>query len=336
VSESLAYRPAPSGACQVYAVCFDFDAKTDVVVPLSEALSALAQGTFVWMDLLAADPVEARDILNKLQLLDPEVIDDILNREPSTQHARYERYLHGVVSACVVTDGGFGLERVDWIISEKLYLTVHRSEVAFITRVKRQYHADFVRFAKTPSFLLYEIWDQLLESYLQVQKVMEARVEALAELLSSGDVTDEVFSRTAALGADLLHFRKVVLPARAVLADLSTRRSHLLSEATQAFLGNMVGTVEHVLQDVLVDRDILSEALNLHMSLMGHRTNQVMRRLTVVSLLFLPLSFLAGVYGMNFSVLPELEWRYGYPYFWGMAVILVLGILFLLKKGRML
>jgi magnesium transporter len=205
-----------------------------------------------------------------------------------------------------------------------------------LNRVKRQYHADFVRFAKTPSFLLYEIWDQLLESYLQVQKVMEQRVEALADQLSSGSVSEDVFSRTAALGADLLHFRKVVLPARAVLADLATRRSHLLSEATQAFLGNMVGTVEHVLQDVLVDRDILSEALNLHVSLMGHRTNQVMRRLTAVSIIFLPLSFLAGVYGMNFRVLPELDWQFGYGYFWLLAAGTVVGILALLKKGDML
>lgn len=317
-------------------MCFDFGAKTDVVVPLAEALVALREGAFVWVDLLATDVSEARAILSSFGLLDPEVIDDMLTREPSTQHGRYERYLHGVVSACVVTDRGFELERVDYIVSESLYLTVHRTEVAFLNRVRRQYHADFVRFAKTPSFLLYEIWDQLLESYLQVQKVMEQRVETLADLLSSGDVSDEVFSRTAALGADLLHFRKVVLPARAVLTDLSIRRSHLLSEATQGFLGNMVGTVEHVLQDVLVDRDILSEALNLHMSLMGHRTNQVMRRLTVVSLLFLPLSFLAGVYGMNFRVLPELDWHYGYAYFWALAVVAVLGILFLLKRGKML
>jgi len=336
VPDSLAYHPATPGACQVYAVCFDFDAKIDAIVPLSEALGAIERGTFVWVDLLATDLAEARKILTSLGLLDPEVIDDMLGREPSTQHGRYERYLHGVVSACLVTERGFELERVDYVVSEKLYLTVHRTEVGFLNRVKRQYHADFVRFAKTPSFLLYEIWDQLLESYLQVQKVMEQRVEALADQLSSGAVSEEVFSRTAALGADLLHFRKVVLPARAVLADLATRRSHLLSEATQGFLGNMVGTVEHVLQDVLVDRDILSEALNLHVSLMGHRTNQVMRRLTAVSILFLPLSFLAGVYGMNFRVLPELDWQFGYGYFWLLAVGTVVGILVLLKKGDML
>lgn len=336
MSDSLAYHPAPPGTCEIYAVTFDFEKKHDRVVSLEEARSLAAAGRFVWIDILAVEEGEARRILGSFDLIDREVIDDILTREPATQHARFDRYLHGVVSACLVTAHGFELERVDYVVSEHLYLTVHRTGVGFLNRVKRQYHADFVRFAKTPSFLLYEIWDQLLESYLQVQKLMEQRVEELALALSSGAVSDEIFARTASLGSDLLHFRKVVLPARMVLADLSTRRSHLLSEATQAFLGNMVGTVEHVLQDVLVDRDILSEALNLHMSLMGHRTNQVMRRLTIVSIVFLPLSFLAGVYGMNFRVLPELDWQYGYVYFWGIAILAVLGILGLLKKGHML
>lgn len=327
---------ALSGGCRVFAVCFDFEAKHDQIVPFADALAAIRRGTFAWVDLLVRDKKEAREILQSFELIDLEVIDDILTREPSTQHGRYERYLHGVVSACVVTPQGFELERVDYIVSENVYITVRRADVGFLRRVKQSYRADFIRFAKTPSFLLYEIWDQLLESYLHVQKEMEARVESLATQLSSGDVTDDVFAKTAALGADLLHFRKIVLPARAVLADLSTRRSHLLSEATQAFLGNMVGTIEHVLQDVLVDRDILSEALNLNMSLMGHRTNQVMRRLTAVSIVFMPLSFLAGVYGMNFHSLPELSWEYGYAYFWLIAAAAVALILFLLKKSKML
>lgn len=320
----------------MFAVCFDFAEKRDTVVGLAGAQEAIAVGTFVWVDLLASDKKEAREILTSFGLIDLEVIDDILTREPATQHGRYERYLHGVISACVVTKQGFELERVDYIVSENLYITVRRADVGFLRRVKQGYRADFIRFAKTPSFLLYEIWDQLLESYLHAQKEMEVRVEELATQLSSGDVSDDVFTKTASLGSDLLHFRKIVLPARAVLTDLSTRRSHLLSEATQAFLGNMVGTIEHVLQDVLVDRDILSEALNLNVSLTGHRTNQVMRRLTAVSIVFMPLSFLAGVYGMNFQVLPELSWDYGYAYFWLIAVGAVVVILFLLKKSKML
>jgi magnesium transporter len=165
---------------------------------------------------------------------------------------------------------------------------------------------------------------------------MGDRVERLQEELRGDDVDDGVFARVSQLGADLLHFRKVLLPTRATLADLSTRRSLVLGEVTQRFLANMVGSVDHLLQDMLVDRDILSESMNLYMSLVSHRTNQVMKKLTAVSVVFLPLTFLVGVYGMNFEILPELRWRFGYAYFWALVAAVVGGLLLLLRRSRLL
>jgi magnesium transporter len=98
----------------------------------------------------------------------------------------------------------------------------------------------------------------------------------------------------------------------------------------------MVGTVERVLQDVLVDRDILSNSLNNYMSLVAHKTNQVMSKLTVVSIIFLPLTFLCGVYGMNFDIIPELKWEHGYAAFWGAAGVIVIGLLYLMRRNKLL
>jgi magnesium transporter len=212
---------------------------------------------------------------------------------------------------------------------------MHRGQPVFLEGVRRSYKRDFVRFARSPSFLVYELWDHLVENYLAVQKKFEERVERLQAALI-GDIKPDVFHHVSDLGADLLHLRKVVLPARAVLGELSSRKSAFISEATQPFLANMVGTVERVLQDLLVDRDILAESLSLHMSLISHRTNETMKRLTVVSVIFLPLTFVCGVYGMNFVVLPELQWRYGYAFFWAIVAGIVGGLLYLLKRARMI
>jgi magnesium transporter len=164
---------------------------------------------------------------------------------------------------------------------------------------------------------------------------MEERVEELQNELRTDQVGDAVFARLSALGAELLHFRKVLLPARAVLSDLATGRSLFVSTVTQPFLANLAGKFEHVLQDLLVDRDILSESLNLYMSIVSHRTNEVMKRLTVVSVVFLPLTFICGVYGMNFETLPELRWPHGYAFFWGLVALVVVGLLTLLRRARL-
>jgi magnesium transporter len=323
-------------ACTLAVVAFDFAKKTESSLALAEVKAAMAAGQFVWLDCSATDRDEARELLSGIGLFSEEILHAALHSEPATQHARYDDYLHLVVSGCRPRGTGFDLERVDVVIGERFLATVHRGPVQFLTAVRRDYKNDFLRFAKSPSFLIYELWDHLVENYLAVQKLMEERVEELQNELRGSRVDDQVFTRISELGADLLHFRKILLPARAVLTDLATRKSLFVSEATQHFLANIVGTVEHVLQDLLVDREILSESLNLYMSIVSHRTNQVMKRLTVVSVIFLPLTFLVGVYGMNFEFLPELKWRYGYAYFWATVLLVVTALLALMRRARIL
>jgi magnesium transporter len=314
----------------------DFETKQEGVGTVAGVKPAIAQGRFVWIDLDVGDAHEARRLLSELGLVEEEVIEMALREEPSTQYARYDRYLHLIVAGVRQRGAEMDLERVSVVLAERFLITCHRGPVQFLNAVRRDYRSDFVRFAKSPSFLMYEIWDHLIDNYLSMQKLMGERVEHLQSELHSGNVDDAVFPRVSQMGADLLHFRKILLPTRAVLTDLSTRRSLFVSEATQSFLANMVGTVDHVLQDMLVDRDILAQSLDLYMSVVTHRTNQIMKRLTVVSVVFLPLTFLVGVYGMNFDVLPELRWRYGYIYFWGLAVGIVLLILHLMRRLKLL
>jgi magnesium transporter len=322
--------------CQLQIVEFDFATKREASIGLSEVMPAIEAGRFIWLDLEARDASEARKLLGGLRLVSDDIVEDALTSEAATRHARYDDCLHVVVSGCHQRGDHFDLERVDIVLSQRFLLTLHKGSVAFLKAVRRDYKQDFQRFAKSPSFLVYELWDHLLDNYLAVQKQMEERVEQLQNELRAPSVDDRVFSRISELGADLLHFRKILLPARAVLTDLSTRRTIFISDITQAFLHNMVGTVEHVLQDLLVDRDILSESLNLYMSLVSHRTNEVMKRLTVVSVVFLPLTFLCGVYGMNFENLPELRWSHGYQLFWLAVAAIVVTLLGLMRRARLI
>ncbi|MBK7584244.1 MAG: magnesium transporter CorA family protein [Myxococcales bacterium] len=329
----MSEEPAAGSTTRV--VAFDFEKKVERFLQLSEVRGAIEAGQYVWIDVDIGDADATRTALAELGLFNEEIVEDALTREPATQTARYDGYLHLVISGCRLVGRHFDLERVDCIISDRFLFTLHRGAVVFLEALKKDYSHDFIAFAKSPSFLVYEIWDHLTDNYLAVQKRFEERVEKLQNELMK-EVDDRVFASVSELGADLLHFRKVVMPARAVLTDLSTRKSLYISEATQPFLANMVGTLERVLQDLLVDRDVLSNSLNLYMSLVQHRTNEVMKKLTVVSVIFLPLTFLCGVYGMNFDHLPELKWQYGYAMFWGMVFGIVLLIALVSRRAKLL
>ncbi len=330
---------ADGGDPLVVIVSFDFKAKALKTVGVGELVAEMEAGRFCWVDVDVANVDAARKMLTDLALCSAEIVEDSLTRDPATQIARYDDYIHLVLSGCRLVDGPtghkFDLERVDAIMGEMFLLTLHRGQPVFLEAVRKAYRADFLRFAQSPSFLLYELWDHLIDNYLNVHKAFEERVEAVQRSLT-GDVDESVFGVASELGSDLLHLRKIVLPARAVLTDLSTRKSPFVSEATQPFLGNMVGTCERVLQDVLVDRDILSGALNNYMTMVSHQTGKVMNRLTVVSVIFLPLTFLCGIWGMNFEVMPELHWEYGYLVFWGAVLGIGGGLAWLMRKSRLL
>jgi magnesium transporter len=316
-------------------VALDFKTKQHTKCTVETFRGEMEAGKFVWLDVDISRSEEARKLVASLNLIAPEIVEDAMSREPATQIARYDDYIHLVLSGCRLSGHKFDLERVDAMMGENFLLTLHKGQPVFLEAVRKSYITDFVRFAQSPSFLLYELWDHLIDNYLNVHKKFEDRVEAIQSQLT-GEVRDVIFGEASELGSDLLHLRKVVLPARAVLTDLSTRKSPFVSEATQPYLANMVGTIERVLQDVLVDRDILSNSLNNYMSLVAHRTNQVMSKLTVVSIIFLPLTFLCGVYGMNFDIIPELHWTHGYVFFWSTAAIMVVGLLWLMRRNKLL
>lgn len=335
--------------CPIRVVVMDFATKTVGEIPRQDIQAALDAGKFVWIDAQPMDVEAARRALDGLGLLPAEVLGHTLTDEPATQLARYENCLHLALASCeIAADGHLELERTDVVAGasetraegksgrSSWLVTVHRHRPAFLEAVRGAYRADFLQHAQSPSFLIYEIWDHLLDSYHRVQKAFEDRVEQVQTALMQR-VDDETFQRVSDLGAALLHFRKVLLPARATLSDLSSRRSMYISEATQPYLANMVATVERILQDVLVDRDILAESLNLYMSMVGHRTNRVMNKLTAFSVIFMPLSFVCGIYGMNFEVLPELKWHYGYlVFFWGVVMTIVSVSLIYLRRSKVL
>lgn len=319
----------------IEAVELDFETKEIREVDASGLKDRVGSGGFIWIDVENDTYDGLCSRLSDLDLLNEQVLEDISSGEEATQLARYDEYLHISVCGFRFDDDDLQVERFDVIVAEHFMLTAHVGPRKVVDAIKREYAADFERHAKTPSFLLFELWDHLADHYVTVQKRIESHAERLQhELLRDAD--DSVFEEVAEVGSDLLRFRSVLVPARAMLTELCTRRSIFVSEATQSFLNNIVGTIERVLQDVLADRDSLSQAVNLYMSMVSHRTNLAMSKLTVISVIFLPLTFLCGVYGMNFSVLPELRWEFGYPMFWGVVIAIVAVLLVVMRRTKLL
>jgi magnesium transporter len=316
-------------------VAFDFRDKHMHKVEPAALKNWLDRGCFLWIDIESESPQPVAAMLDAVGASDTALVLDALGREPTTQSARYPDSLYMTIIGVRPDAANLELERLDAVMLENCMISVHHGPVWFLGELRRECEADFRKHAQTPSFLVYELWDHVLENYQKVHQQLEERVSQLQRDMIH-KVDDEVYRRVADMDSDLLDFRKIVLPARAVLSELATRKSTFVNEGTQQFLANMVPPVELILQDILVDREILTQTLNLSLSMVAHRTNETVKRLTIVSVIFLPLTFLCGVYGMNFQRMPELEWEWGYFLFWGTVVVVTGTLVLLLRRVKLL
>jgi magnesium transporter len=330
----------------IHAEFLDFRNRTHGDVLLDEVATHLAEGRFVWIDVDSGQG-SASAVLNLLpaDIVRTSGLADVhfvAEHRPETVSSlrRTDRLLHIVLVGCDPAERDErndqnGQEILETLVGEGFLITVHRGPNAVLAGVRRGYLHDFEQHASTPSFLLYEICNKQVESLLATQCTLEEAVEQTRLALRHS--TDEHALESLGRVSDhLLSLRKRVLPTRRVFEELVARKTKLVSDATLGFIGGMIETLERLLADIAADREILETALQHSLTVMSHRTNQTMNRLAVVSTIFLPLTFLCGVYGMNFEVMPEISWENGYIYFWVLSALITGTLVVVLRRARLL
>lgn len=318
----------------IIVVEFDFTNRSDRVIPVDEAPESRDRGNCCWIDIDVTDGERARTTLERFGVNEM-AIDESLLHEQAGRHDVYDDCLHVSVSAPHVSRSGVNFNRIDLIIGERFIFTLHRGHVGVLQKTRNNYQKFFSTFAQSLGFLLFELWDHLIDSYREAFRWLEDEVEAVQGSIF-GTMDDSIFNRVSEITHDLLVLRRNIFADREVLEQMALHKSSFVSDTTQPYLKNMVGTLERLGSDLAVERDILTDTLTLYLGIVSHRTNRVINRLTVINAIFLPLTFVVGVYGMNFRYFPELQWRYGYLYFWILVFVVMTGLLGLIKRLRWL
>lgn len=327
----------------IQAEFLDFRDKTLGPVPLAEVPAQLAAGRFVWIDVdsdqsdpaallhILPDEVVQRSGLAGIRLPAAGGVDA---PDGVSSLRRTDRLLDVVLVGCPPTDDQ-AHELLETLVGEDFLITIHRGRNSVLEEVRRGYVHDFAHHASTPSFLLYEICDKHVESVLAAHRRLEHAVE-VTRLAIRHSTSEEALDSLGRVSDRLLSLRKRVLPMRRVFDELVSRKTTVVSDATSGFVGRMIDTLERLLTDIAGDREILETALQHSLTVMSHRTNQTMNRLAVVSTIFLPLTFLCGIYGMNFQGMPEIEWSHGYVYFWLLSAAITVTLVVVLRRARLL
>ncbi|MBN2139510.1 MAG: magnesium/cobalt transporter CorA [Desulfovibrionaceae bacterium] len=249
--------------------------------------------------------------------LHPLVLEDILN---TSQRPKIEEPDDGSLFIVVkdlefqADSGRVNIEQVGLVWGPDFVLTFQESEHALFEPVIQRIRKGRGRMRSSgPDYLVIALLDAVVDRYYLTLSRLGERVEGLEAALLGKDLGDETLFDIYALKRETLSLRNVLWPVQEVLNQLIKEEVGTVQEASLPFLRDVHGHAAEVVDAVDTLHDILSGMLNVYISLAGMRMNNIMKFLTIIATVFIPLTFVAGVYGMNFEYMPELSWRWGYP-----------------------
>ena len=287
-----------------------------------------------WIKVEGIHAVQNLQKLGDCFNLHPLVLEDILHTDQRPKIEDFDEYLFIVLRMISYTQNKvLSSEQVSLILGSNFVISLQESNGAIFAAILERLRAAKGRIRRSGAdYLVYALMDLIVDNYFVVLENFGEAIEFLEEEVVK-QPTSQTLKDIHHFKYDMIMLRKSVWPLREVISRLERRESDLIHEATVIYLKDVYDHAIIAIDNIETYRDILSGMLDIYLSSISNRMNEIMRVLTVIATIFMPLTFLAGVWGMNFKYMPELGWTWGYPAALGlMAVIALTMIVYFHKK----
>jgi len=316
------------------------DGSVTVDAPVSELPRLLTdKGCQVWVDMQGASDGEYERILAQVFHFHPLAIEDALRDMHLPKLDDYASYLYLVFHTVALGDEPMDIdtEEVDVFLGANFLVTIHEDERRSINRCWNAEHHVEVGLARGPAMLLYELLDSQIDNYIPLIDAFEEQLEKLGDdIFRSNTAERELLDRLLTAKSTALRLQRILAPQRELLGRLSTGDYRVVPTHVRMYYRDVYDHLARLanLSDSM--RDLASSTIETHLALVNNRMNEVMKVLTMVSTIFIPLSFIAGVYGMNFHFMPELEIWWFYPLIWAVFISIAVTMLIIFRKRKWL
>jgi magnesium transporter len=265
----------------------------------------------------------------------PLTLEDIANTSQRPKIEDYGDYLYVAIRMLSpYGDGEFQSEQVSLVLGRGYVVSFQEQPGDAFERIRERLRAGAGRLrSEGADYLFYALLDATVDGYFSVIEVFGERIEAVEEEVVA-DPDRETLQAIYALKRSLVALRRSVWPLRDVVAELERGESPLIREPTLVYLRDVYDHTIEVAETVETYRDTMSGTLDVYLSSQSSKMNEIMKVLTVIATIFIPLTFIAGLYGMNFAYMPELRHPWGYPLaLASMAIVAGVMLLYFKKKG---
>jgi magnesium transporter len=289
-----------------------------------------------WLNVYGIHQVDLIEKIGKSFRLHPLALEDVLNTDQRPKFDDYEDYICVILKMLTYNDkdNPLKVEQISFILGRNFVISLQESEGDVFEPVRERLRKAKGRIRKMGSdYLAYTLIDAIVDNYFVVLERIGEEIESLEEELLS-DPRPETSRTIHHLKRELIFLRKSVWPLREVMGRLEKCESGLVKDQTRPFLRDVYDHTVHVIDTVETFRDMVSGLFDVYLSSVSYKLNEIMKVLTIIATIFIPLTFIAGVYGMNFKSMPELEWHGGYAFAWGVMIAVAVTLLLYFRRKR--
>jgi len=292
--------------------------------------------TVTWINIDGVHQVDIIEKIGKHFDLHPLVLEDIVNTGQRPKMEDFVDYIFIVLKMLYYAEkrNETNAEQVSLILGSNFVISFQESEGDVFDPIRERIRSDKGRIRKMGAdYLAYALMDEAVDNYFMILEKLGERIEDIEDELVTNP-TPETLQTIHNLKREMIFLRKSVWPLREVISRLERWESSLIQESTGIYLRDVYDHTIQVIDAIETFRDMLSGMLDIYLSSISNRMNEVMKVLTIIATIFIPLTLIAGIYGMNFKYMPELEQPWGYPVvFFTMFIIgIVMVIYFRTKK----
>ena len=320
---------------------FEYDASTvreRQLASVEECRECRDSKGLVWINIDGIHDISVVETVGKVFGIHPLVQEDIVNANQRPKVEEYDSYLYAIVKMLYEdkASGGLQAEQVSIIVTPQMVISFQEREGDVFNPVRERLRTGkgMVR-QRGSDYLAYCLIDAIVDHYFQIMENIEDRILPLEDEVVN-DPRPHVLQNVHGLKSDLVFLRRSLWPLREMLARVYREQLPPIQPDTRPFLRDVHDHTIQVIEILESFQEVVSGMMDIYMSSISNRMNSIMKVLTIIATIFIPLTFIAGVYGMNFRYMPELAWRWGYPAVLGLMVLVFAGMLIFFKRRKWL
>ena len=294
--------------------------------------------TVTWINIDGVHDVEFIQKLGESFDLHPLIIEDIVNTQQRPKMEESEKYIYIVLKMLYVDDekGDTQVEQVSVVLGKNFVLSFQEKEGDIFESIRERIRNGKGRIRKMGAdYLAYALIDAVVDHYFIILERDGEKIEELEDKVVA-DPEPETLQEIHRLKREMIFLRRSTWPLRELVNNLERGELPLIQKTTRIYLRDVYDHTIQVIDTLETYRDMLSGMHDTYLSSISNRMNEVMKVLTIIATIFIPITFIAGIYGMNFEFMPELKWRWAYFGVWGIILFIALGMVFFFRRKKWL